>query len=91
MPTPIPHFLDGKLTPGSSGRTGAVFNPATGVQTGAVDLASAAEVDTAAASAVAAFPAWRATPLARRTDRYARRSPAGDQTGSVSGPSPLGN
>ena len=68
MPTPIPHFLDGKLTPGSSGRTGAVFNPATGVQTGAVDLASAAEVDTAAASAVAAFPAWRATPLARRTD-----------------------
>ena len=28
-PAPIGHFLDGKVTPGSSGRTGAVFNPAT--------------------------------------------------------------
>ena len=67
-PTPIPHYIDGKLTPGSSGRAGAVFNPATGMQTGAVDLASTAEVDTAVASAAGALPTWRATPLARRTD-----------------------
>ncbi len=67
-PNAISHFIDGKVTPGSSGLSGAVFNPATGIQTGAVDLASAAEVDTAVASAAAAFPAWRATPLARRTD-----------------------
>jgi malonate-semialdehyde dehydrogenase (acetylating)/methylmalonate-semialdehyde dehydrogenase len=71
-PAGISHFIDGKLLPGTSGRTGAVFNPATGVQSGAVDLASADEVDAAVASASAALPGWRATPLSRRTDIFFR-------------------
>jgi malonate-semialdehyde dehydrogenase (acetylating)/methylmalonate-semialdehyde dehydrogenase len=71
-PAGISHFIDGKLLPGTSGRTGAVFNPATGVQSGAVDLASVDEVDAAVASASAALPGWRATPLSRRTDIFFR-------------------
>jgi len=71
-PTAIGHFIDGKVSPGSSGRTGPVFNPATGAQTSVVDLASADEVDTAVASATAALPEWRSSPLARRTDIFFR-------------------
>ena len=71
-PAGISHFIDGKVLPGTSGRTGAVFNPATGVQTGAVDLASVDEVDAAVAAASAALPGWRATPLSRRTDIFFR-------------------
>ena len=72
QPTSIGHFIDGKVIPGTSGRTGAVFNPATGVQSGAVDLASADEVDAVVASAAAALPEWRSAPLARRTDIFFR-------------------
>jgi len=44
-----------------------VFNPATGQQTGTVDLAGAAEVDRAVASAKAAAADWRAASLSRRS------------------------
>ena len=44
-----------------------MFNPATGLQTGEVDLASAAEVDAAVASAKAAAREWRSASLSRRT------------------------
>ena len=54
MTTRITHWTNGAATPGGSGRSGAVFNPATGEQTGEVDLASAAEVDAAVASATEA-------------------------------------
>jgi malonate-semialdehyde dehydrogenase (acetylating)/methylmalonate-semialdehyde dehydrogenase len=70
--TPIPHWIDGRRVPGASGRTGPVFNPATGVQTGAVDLASAEEVAAAIASAKAAWPAWRAMSVARRAELFFR-------------------
>src|SRR5580765_568288 len=53
---------------GKSGRSGPVFNPATGRQTGAVDFASAEEIGEAVAAAKAAFPAWRATSLGRRAE-----------------------
>jgi malonate-semialdehyde dehydrogenase (acetylating)/methylmalonate-semialdehyde dehydrogenase len=43
-----------------------VFNPATGVQTGDVSLASTAEVATAVASAKAAAKQWRQASLSRR-------------------------
>src|SRR4051794_4953184 len=53
---------------GSSGRSGPVFNPATGRQTGAVDFASVEEVAEAVAVAKAAYPGWRATSLGRRAE-----------------------
>ncbi len=71
-PTPIGHFIDGTVVRGTSGRCGPVFDPATGQQTGAVDLASADEVDIAVASATAALVEWRGTPLAKRTDIFFR-------------------
>jgi malonate-semialdehyde dehydrogenase (acetylating)/methylmalonate-semialdehyde dehydrogenase len=66
MATPIPHWIDGALRPGRSGRVGPVFNPATGEHTGDVDLANAAEVDLAVASASEAASDWREASLSRR-------------------------
>ena len=53
--TPINHWIDGASVAGTSGRTAKVFNPATGRQSGAVDLASVEEIDRAVQSAKAAF------------------------------------
>ena len=53
---------------GRSGRSGPVYNPATGAQTGAVDFASVEEVDAAVLAAKEAFPAWRALSLAKRAE-----------------------
>jgi len=64
----IHHHIDGTSVAGTSGRTGPVFDPATGEEQAAVDLASPSEVDAAVAAARAAFPAWRATPLGARTE-----------------------
>ncbi|MGB8858161.1 MAG: CoA-acylating methylmalonate-semialdehyde dehydrogenase [Ilumatobacteraceae bacterium] len=64
----ISHWIDGRIVDGASGRTGVVFDPATGQQQAAVDLASVEEVDHAIAVAKAAFPAWRATNLSRRAE-----------------------
>src|SRR6185436_8045171 len=52
----------------TSGRRGPVFNPATGAVAREVDFASIEDVDAAVAAAKAAFPAWRATSLSRRTE-----------------------
>jgi malonate-semialdehyde dehydrogenase (acetylating) / methylmalonate-semialdehyde dehydrogenase len=68
----INHWIGGKLVPGSSGRTGPVFDPATGRLTHEVDLASTEEVDAAVAAALDAFPAWRATSLSKRADIFFR-------------------
>jgi len=67
MTKQLHHFIDGKLIEGQSGRTGDVFNPATGDVTAQVPLASVDEVRAAIASSVAALPDWAATPPARRT------------------------
>ena len=64
----ISHWVDGKVLEGASGRSGVVYNPATGEQSASVDLASVAEVDHVIAVAKAAFPAWRATNLSRRAE-----------------------
>ena len=64
----IHHWIDGRTVESTSGRTGPVFNPATGEQSGVVDLASVDEVDAAVAAAKAAFPGWRATSLSRRAE-----------------------
>jgi malonate-semialdehyde dehydrogenase (acetylating)/methylmalonate-semialdehyde dehydrogenase len=67
-PSRIKHWIDGRLVDGTSGRHGDVYDPATGHVTKHVDFASVAEVDAAVAAARAAFPAWRATSLSKRTD-----------------------
>lgn len=67
-PAPINHWLGGKLTPGTSGRSAKVFNPATGEVQGLVDLASRAEVDEAVAAAVQTARSWRTVPLSRRAE-----------------------
>jgi malonate-semialdehyde dehydrogenase (acetylating)/methylmalonate-semialdehyde dehydrogenase len=64
----ISHWVNNKVVRGTSGRTGKVFNPATGEQQAEVDLASVEEVDAAIAVAKAAFPAWRATNMSRRAE-----------------------
>ena len=64
----ISHWIDGKVVESTSGRSGVVFDPATGQQQASVDFASVAEVDQAVAVAKAAFPAWRATSLSRRAE-----------------------
>jgi len=68
--TRIPHWIGGERVEGASGRTGPVYNPATGVQSGAVALASVEEVDKAVRRAKEAFPAWRATSLAKRAELF---------------------
>jgi malonate-semialdehyde dehydrogenase (acetylating)/methylmalonate-semialdehyde dehydrogenase len=67
MPTLIPHWIDGALREGTSGRTADVTDPATGEVTGQVALASTEEVDAAVAAATAAFPRWRDTSLTKRS------------------------
>jgi malonate-semialdehyde dehydrogenase (acetylating)/methylmalonate-semialdehyde dehydrogenase len=61
----IGHFLSGRVVAGN-GTTGDVFNPATGELTGKVAMGGAAEVDAAVRAALAAWPAWAATPPLRR-------------------------
>src|SRR3954451_2532487 len=68
----IGHWIGGAAVPGASGRSGVVFDPATGATTAEVALASAEEVDRAVDAAAAAFPAWRATSLSRRTEMMFR-------------------
>jgi len=64
----INHWIGGASVPGGSGRAGVVYNPATGEQAAEVAFASIDEVDRAVAVAAGAFPAWRATSLARRAE-----------------------
>ncbi|MGH2637488.1 MAG: CoA-acylating methylmalonate-semialdehyde dehydrogenase [Actinomycetota bacterium] len=64
----IGHYIGGKHVPGESGRSGPVFDPATGEQTHQVDFADVAEVDKAVQAAREAFPAWRTTSLSKRAD-----------------------
>ena len=67
---PINHWISGKPYAGRSGRSGPVYNPATGEQSGAVDFATAEELDQAVRAAKAAFPAWRAMSLAKRAELF---------------------
>ncbi|MEO8151795.1 MAG: CoA-acylating methylmalonate-semialdehyde dehydrogenase [Rhizobacter sp.] len=62
----VGHYIDGAAVEGRSGRSQAVFNPASGVAARKVALASVDEVNAAVASAQAAFPAWADTPPIRR-------------------------
>ena len=69
MNTPqlVPHYVDGTRTPGTSGRTGPVFDPATGAEDKAVVLAGQSDVDLAVASAARAAATWAESSLSQRT------------------------
>lgn len=58
----INHFIDGSFLDINGEGTSAVFDPATGRQSGAVADASLKTVTRAVASAAAAFPGWSETP-----------------------------
>jgi len=62
------HWIGDATHTTSSGRTGPVWNPATGQQIADVNFASVDDVDYAVATAKAAYPSWRATPLSRRAE-----------------------
>ena len=62
----IGHYVHGERVASTSGRSQAVYNPATGAVARQVALASVEEVNAAVASAKAAFPAWSETPPIRR-------------------------
>jgi malonate-semialdehyde dehydrogenase (acetylating)/methylmalonate-semialdehyde dehydrogenase len=68
----INHWIDGRIVPGESGRSGSVYNPATGEVAAEVDFASVEEIDAAVAAAKAAFPCWRATSISRRAELFFR-------------------
>ena len=58
MTKQVNHFINGRRAAGRSGRTHAVYNPATGQQSGSVDLAVTDEVREPVAAARAALPKW---------------------------------
>jgi malonate-semialdehyde dehydrogenase (acetylating)/methylmalonate-semialdehyde dehydrogenase len=62
----ITHLIDAKSVESTSGNLGPVFNPATGEQTGEVDLSSIEEVDLAVESSKNAFQEWGNVSIARR-------------------------
>src|SRR6188508_1724626 len=70
--TRIAHWIDGQRVEGTSGRSGPVYNPATGEQTGEVDFASVEEIDAAVQAAKRAFTSWRTISLSRRTEVFFR-------------------
>ncbi|MEO3830266.1 CoA-acylating methylmalonate-semialdehyde dehydrogenase [Actinomadura sp. B10D3] len=61
------HWIDGAVTPGTSGRSGDVVDPATGTVTSRVAFADPADLDRAVASAAEAAEHWAALSVARRT------------------------
>ena len=64
----INHWIGGVALESGSGRTGPVWNPATGRQIGAVNLANVKDVDHAVAVAKTAYAEWRKSSLSRRTE-----------------------
>jgi malonate-semialdehyde dehydrogenase (acetylating)/methylmalonate-semialdehyde dehydrogenase len=68
----IKHWINGTPVAGESGRSGPVYNPAAGIQTGEVDFASVEEVDRAVQAAKEAFASWRAVSLSRKTEIFFR-------------------
>ena len=64
----IRHWIGGDYHSGASGRSGIVSNPASGVQSGSLDLASVDDVVFGVATAKGALPGWRSTSLARRSE-----------------------
>jgi malonate-semialdehyde dehydrogenase (acetylating)/methylmalonate-semialdehyde dehydrogenase len=62
----VDHWIDGQPVAARSARTSPVYDPALGVVTKHVPLATQGEVDAAVAAAKAAFPGWRDASLTQR-------------------------
>jgi malonate-semialdehyde dehydrogenase (acetylating)/methylmalonate-semialdehyde dehydrogenase len=67
MPNTISHWINNDVYAGSSTKSAPVTNPATGEVTGEVALGSVEDARAVIDAAAAAFPAWRDTSLAKRT------------------------
>src|SRR4051812_16370032 len=67
MATTLYHWRNGSIFEGSGGRFSDVTDPATGEVSAQLALASEDDVNAVVAAATAAFPGWRDTSLARRT------------------------
>ena len=67
MSKTISHWMNNESFAGTSTNTAPVTNPATGAVTGEVALASVDDARKVIDAAAAAFPAWRDTSLAKRT------------------------
>ncbi|MFJ9727767.1 gamma-aminobutyraldehyde dehydrogenase [Streptomyces sp. NPDC101209] len=65
-------FIAGRLTKGTSGRTHAVVDPATGEEVYTYELAGTDDVDAAVAAARAAFPGWAGLTPGERSDALHR-------------------
>ncbi|MFF4489002.1 gamma-aminobutyraldehyde dehydrogenase [Streptomyces sp. NPDC001544] len=65
-------FVAGRLTEGTSGRTYAVVDPATGKEAYTYELAGTDDVDAAVAAAREAFPGWSAATPGERSDALHR-------------------
>src|ERR687890_1820035 len=67
MATTLHHWKAGETFEGTGGRFSDVTNPATGEVTAQLAMAREEDVNEVVAVAVAAFPGWRDTSLAKRT------------------------
>jgi malonate-semialdehyde dehydrogenase (acetylating)/methylmalonate-semialdehyde dehydrogenase len=63
----VSHWMAGAPFHGSTDRQAPITNPATGVVSGQVNLASVEDARTVIDAAAAAFPMWRDTSLSKRT------------------------
>ncbi len=68
----VTNWIGGKAEDSRAGRSGLVWDPATGEAQAHVHFSTAEDVDCAVAAAKAAFPGWRATPLSRRSETMFR-------------------
>lgn len=64
----IDHFIGGRRVSGGSTATAPVYDPAKGEVQAEVPLASGPVLDEAVTAAKDAYPAWRRTPLGRRSE-----------------------
>src|SRR5262249_43523191 len=69
---PINHWIGGGRYEGRSGRSGPVYNPATGIQSGVVDFASVGGIDAAVQAGQEAFGEWRGLSRGRRAELFFR-------------------
>ncbi|MBE9500537.1 aminobutyraldehyde dehydrogenase [Streptomyces sp. GKU 257-1] len=65
-------YVAGRLGPGTSGRSHAVVDPATGAEVHRFELAGAADIDAAVGAARAALPGWAGATPAERSEAMHR-------------------